>query len=247
MNSRAAVGNKIVEIALTFSGSAVYGGWVRDSYVRTEDFNDIDISFVTLIDKAQFVKLLKVLYVTKIVSDVYGSGEILCGPGNKARTIISVMVDGNALNVDCGVANCGEIVQTDFTCNALVLTNFGLNSFGKGSFMKCMAHVKQKKFSITRHCHQSYANLYCSRIITRAIKLINDGWTMIPTEKSFCISIFPPKEVCSICLSVIFPDMAIQTACGHHFHVECMTSYLLNKSSCNSVNCPNCRFGKFLI
>jgi hypothetical protein len=247
MTSRYAAGNKIVQIALTFVGSSVYGGWIRDNYVRNDDFNDIDIRFTTIHAKAQFVDLLSILFKIKVITDVYGSGHI--HSGNRPRTMISVMVEGTAIIIDCGVVACGEISQTDFTCNALVLTKHGLNCCGLWrNFMKCMTHVKEKQFSVIKHCDESYSNLYCSNIITRANKLVNNGWEMVKDEESFCILPIPPKEVCSICLTVVFPDSAIQTVCMHYFHVGCLTSYLQSKSAGHPpVSCPNCRLSKFII
>jgi hypothetical protein len=248
MTSRYAAGNKIVQVALSFQGSTVYGGWIRDSFVRNEDFNDIDISFTDISHKAQFVEILDCLYKIKVITDVNGSGNILNCPENRPRTSISVMIGGINIVVDCGMVACGETFQKDFTCNMLVLTKYGLKSSGLWrNFMQCMTHIKEKQFSVTKHCNDTYSNLYCSNIITRAKKLMDDGWEMVRDEESFCILPIPPKEVCSICLMVVYPDSAIQTVCMHYFHVGCLISYLQNKSSSQPVSCPNCRLSKFII
>lgn len=248
MVSRLATAYKIVQLALTFAGSSVYGGWIRDSYVRNDDFHDIDISFTTTESKRQFTEILEVWYpgCVKVITDVYG--HVRNSSGNKPRTIISIMVEGIAILVDCGVAAHGEISQIDFTCNAIVLTKHGLNSSGLWrNFMKCMTHIKEKQFSVINHCSETYSNLYCSNIITRANKLSNDGWEMLKNEESFCILPIPPKEVCSICITVVYPDSAIQTVCMHYFHVTCMIDYLHSKSSCLPISCPNCRLCKFIV
>lgn len=56
------------------------------------------------------------------------------------------------------------------------------------------------------------------------------------------------KQRCSICLSKIFTgknaSTAIQTACNHLFHKQCMIGYLNNlpaESQAKTQDCPNCR------
>jgi hypothetical protein len=237
------LGSKVVELALTFQGACVFGGWVRDFYVRNEDFNDLDISFTTIASKTHFVDILRIMFTSVTSGEITGSRAYLNPLAHEFLTISTADSSMDSLLVDLGVQACPR--QTDFTCNSVLLNKGGMLSV-EGVFMQNMKHIKNKQFALAFHRDKDYDRAYYTNILQRASKLSEAGWEMLPSDKGFSLVqvVTPLTEVCSICLSG-FGGIVVKTVCNHHFHMECLTKWIGHGQKRPS--CPNCRFDKFLL
>ena len=150
----------------------------------------------------------------------------------------------------------------DFSCNIFIETELGTTirhtpseyitwknmtdeSVRPFSFYKKM--IKAKIFSVVMDI------LYggqMAKLVTRAKKLINNGWAMSKepwVKKVF--SIGPPKELvgddtydkCSICHTDFDGEcVVVNTWCDHQFCPECICTYWDSKFK-ELPDCPNCR------
>lgn len=253
---------QLVSLALTYKSAYVYGGYVRDTIIRSDHdkVNDIDIRFEDEEELYHFMDILKVVYGNKFENHgiVYDYHEIFKFDVHKLN------IDGIDMDISILKDDSSSRPEIDFTCNI-----FGFNK--DGIFLHCdkpkesmVSHnffidmfdlTKKKEFAILPFTNRSNnAKEYihtCMHLMKRANKMISRGWKMVDLYNYFSITSNTQNvNNCCICLDSLSKNTCIQSKCKHDFHYECMKTYLqssITKESNDSLKCPICRRKNFLL
>ena len=174
----------------------------------------------------------------------------------------------------------------DFTCNALMLANIqgqphlcvhthlpDTNYFV--TFAKCIEDCKNHVFaafaadtSLRNKSSKPRYVKYAVRVINRAQRLLDQGWTMryddmVPTFVLFtydghtaenrripcCVLTNEIKnESCCICKSDFSPgDQLLMTKCKHVMHKNCILEWMKSDIGKKQVSCPKCRHMYYIV